>query len=108
MKNTTSYERYRAMCLPLILFWSFSFIIEVQAYPIKDKRSSHNTDIFRYIDVPKENSVEYIQKIITRAVADKNSVSIKGTQHSQGGHSYNKGGIILDLSGLNKIEFLLF
>lgn len=93
--------------LPIILILTCFFVVKVQALPVtRDTGSLHDTEIFGYEVIPREDSIEYIKKIINKAQDKKIHLTVKGTQHSQGGHSYSRGGIVLDLSNLNNIELL--
>lgn len=47
--------------------------------------------------------VDDIQKIVKEANKNKTHVSIAGLQHSQGGHSYYPGGVVLDMRAFNQI-----
>lgn len=44
-----------------------------------------------------------IQRIIKEANQNGSHISIAGLQHSQGGHTYYKDGIVLDISSFNRI-----
>ncbi|MFS0783118.1 FAD-binding protein [Bacillus sp. 1P06AnD] len=53
--------------------------------------------------VEKVNNRYEIQRIIKTANKDQQHVSIAGHQHSQGGHTYYKNGIVLDMAGMNRV-----
>lgn len=44
-----------------------------------------------------------LQQIVKEANEKKQHISIAGLQHSQGGHTYYKDGIVLDMRGFNRI-----
>ncbi|WP_341763698.1 FAD-binding oxidoreductase [Candidatus Tisiphia endosymbiont of Beris chalybata] len=91
----------------IILFLTCFLAINAQAVPAtRDTGSLHDTEISEYEIIPKEYSIEHIRKIIAKAKTTKAHISVKGTQHSQGGHSYSPQGIVLDLSHLNDIKLL--
>ncbi|WP_342278452.1 hypothetical protein [Candidatus Tisiphia endosymbiont of Myopa tessellatipennis] len=74
--------------LPIILILTCFFVVKVQALPVtRDTGSLHDTEIFGYEVIPREDSIEYIKKIINKAQDKKIHLTVKGTQHSQGGHS---------------------
>jgi FAD/FMN-containing dehydrogenase len=47
--------------------------------------------------------VEQLQAAVRDAKARKLKVSISGSRHSQGGHTYTAGGVVLDMRGFNRI-----
>ena len=49
------------------------------------------------------DSIEKIQNVIKRANKENLKVSMAGTKHSQGGHAFYDGALLLDMTGLNKI-----
>lgn len=66
------------------------------------------TDVARLIplevrQVDSVNSVAGIKKILAEAHEKNLKVSISGSKHSQGGHTYYQDGVVLDMSSYNKI-----
>lgn len=53
--------------------------------------------------VVKSTNREDLQKIVKQANQDGKHISIAGLQHSQGGHTYYKDGIVLDMRTFNKV-----
>ena len=49
------------------------------------------------------NKVEDLKKVLAEAHQKKLKVSISGSKHSQGGHTYYQDAIVLDMSSFNKI-----
>ena len=49
------------------------------------------------------DTIEKIQNVIKRANKENLKVSMSGTKHSQGGHAFFDGALLLDMTGLNKI-----
>jgi FAD/FMN-containing dehydrogenase len=47
--------------------------------------------------------VEQLQRIVRDAAAQRLKVSISGSRHSQGGHTYTAGGIVLDMRAFNRV-----
>lgn len=95
------------MIARIILFLTCFLVIKAQAVPItRDTGSLHDTEISEYVVIPKEESIEHIRKIIAKAKTNKTHISVQGTGHSQGGHSYSEKGVVLDLSNLNNIKIL--
>lgn len=53
--------------------------------------------------VVKGKEIESFRKAITEAKESNKKISIAGKQHSQGGHTYYKDAIVLDMTSYNKI-----
>ena len=53
--------------------------------------------------IENTNNRTELQKIVKQANEEGLPISIAGLQHSQGGHTYYKDGIVLDIKGLNRI-----
>ena len=49
------------------------------------------------------DSIEKIRNVIKRANKENLKVSMAGTKHSQGGHAFFDGALLLDMTGLNEI-----
>tara|TARA_Y100000590_G_scaffold216680_1_gene245438 strand:+ start:2990 stop:4462 length:1473 start_codon:yes stop_codon:yes gene_type:complete len=54
-------------------------------------------------EIVSADSIEKIQNVVKRANKENLKVSMSGTRHSQGGHAFYDGAILLDMTGLNKI-----
>ncbi|PEJ53617.1 FAD-binding oxidoreductase [Bacillus sp. AFS002410] len=54
--------------------------------------------------VVKGKEVEQLKKIVIDAKKQGKTVSIAGQRHSQGGHTYYKDGVVIDLKTFNKVE----
>jgi decaprenylphospho-beta-D-ribofuranose 2-oxidase len=48
-------------------------------------------------------SVEELQEAVQKAQREKLKVSIAGARHSQGGHIYYPGGVVLNMRGFNRV-----
>ncbi len=48
--------------------------------------------------------VEQLQSVVRDAAERGLTVSISGSRHSQGGHTYTEGGVVLDMRGSNRIR----
>lgn len=48
--------------------------------------------------------VEQLQSVVRDAAERGLKVSISGSRHSQGGHTYTEGGVVLDMRGFNRIR----
>jgi decaprenylphospho-beta-D-ribofuranose 2-oxidase len=48
--------------------------------------------------------VEQLRAVLRDAKARKLKVSISGSRHSQGGHTYTAGGVVLNMRGFNRIR----
>jgi len=53
--------------------------------------------------VIKTDDYRELQKIVKQANVQGQHISIAGLQHSQGGHTYYKDGIVLDMKSFNKV-----
>lgn len=53
--------------------------------------------------IESTRKVEDIQRIVQEASHNKETISIAGMQHSQGGQTLYPNGILLDMKGYNKI-----
>ncbi|HEU4681540.1 MAG TPA: FAD-binding oxidoreductase [Gemmatimonadales bacterium] len=49
-------------------------------------------------------AVEQLRTVLRDATARKLKVSISGSRHSQGGHTYTAGGVVLNMRGFNRIR----
>lgn len=58
----------------------------------------------RVARVDRAVSVEQLREIVRDANARGLDVSISGSRHSQGGHTYTEGGVVLDMRGFNRIR----
>ncbi len=54
------------------------------------------------VDVVRE--VEQLRSALAEARSQGLKVSISGSRHSQGGHTYTPGGLVLDMRGFNRIR----
>jgi FAD/FMN-containing dehydrogenase len=58
----------------------------------------------RVAGVSDVQQVEQLQAIVRDAKARKLKVSISGSRHSQGGHTYTAGGVVLNMRRFNRIR----
>lgn len=65
------------------------FYCWIDKRPTAIVRATNETDVARVIALARENGVE---------------LAVRSGGHSLAGHSMSEGGIVLDLSGMNKIE----
>ncbi|MFF2875454.1 FAD-dependent oxidoreductase [Gottfriedia sp. NPDC057991] len=54
--------------------------------------------------IVKGKEVDQLKKIVIDAKKQGKTVSIAGERHSQGGHTYYKDGVVIDLKTFNKVE----
>ena len=87
----------------LFVFLNFNY---VKALPIDDKSKLNLIETHQSVLIPKENSIEFLRSIIKTASDEHRVVSIKGVQHTQGGHSFSTHGIVIDLSKLNQMRMI--
>jgi decaprenylphospho-beta-D-ribofuranose 2-oxidase len=57
----------------------------------------------RVAEVDTVHQVEHLQAVVRDAKARGLKVSISGSRHSQGGHTYTAGGVVLNMRGFNRI-----
>lgn len=83
-------------------------VINFQAHGIKDTSASVSTKTPEIIMVPQQNSVQFMRSVIKMSTAQHRTISLRGTQHSQGGHTLNDDddGVVLDLSALNHMSMV--
>ncbi|MGI4851179.1 MAG: FAD-binding oxidoreductase [Janthinobacterium lividum] len=86
------------------LFWLS--ISCAHALSIDDKSHLNQTQVDQIIKVPQKDHLEFLKSIIKLAKLKKIPLSLKGTQHSQGGHSFFKDAWVLDLSSLNQMQMI--
>ncbi|WP_088104026.1 FAD-binding oxidoreductase [Halalkalibacter urbisdiaboli] len=53
--------------------------------------------------VIKAEAVTDLQKLVKDAIVNGRQISVAGLQHSQGGHTYYKDGVVLDMRTFNKV-----
>ena len=58
----------------------------------------------RVVGISDVQRVEQLQAVIRDAKTRKLKVSIAGSRHSQGGHTYTAGGLVLNMRGFNRIR----
>ena len=66
------------------------------------------TDVARLTSVRIErvdevHGLEELQSVVREAADQGLKVSISGSRHSQGGHTYIEGGVVLDMRGFNRV-----
>ena len=66
------------------------------------------TDVARLTSVRVErvdevHGLEELQSVVREAADRGLKVSISGSRHSQGGHTYIEGGVVLDMRGFNRV-----
>lgn len=54
--------------------------------------------------IVKGKEVEQLKKIVLDANSQHKTVSIAGQRHSQGGHTYYKDGVVIDMKTFNKVK----
>lgn len=81
-----------------------------------NKKSAHATndasnlnqtriDIIVKVANHADSAIFQIKNLIKLAIEQKKSISIAGAQHSMGGHTIYKNGILLDMKGFNEMKF---
>lgn len=103
--------RKKIIVVTLLIIMTIGFIIYLQ--PIEQRKyglskSALSTDYTGLLPtkierIEQANSVEQLQKIVQQANENGQKISIAGRQHSQGGHTYYKDGIVIDMKTFNKV-----
>ncbi|TFD95973.1 FAD-binding oxidoreductase [Jeotgalibacillus sp. R-1-5s-1] len=88
----------------IVVFWNIP--IEKREYGLS--QSNLTTDYTgllpeRIESVIRSENRLHLQKIVREANESGHHISIAGLQHSQGGHTYYKDGIVLDMRTFNKV-----
>ena len=91
----------------MILLYASSFVFSYSRI-LQSNDPLLITDVARIIPlkvhrVDTLNNVEDLKKVLAEAREKKLKISISGSKHSQGGHTYYQGAIVLDMSSFNKI-----
>lgn len=93
--------------LVIILLYAGSFVFSYSNI-LKSRDPLLITDVARLLPlkvhrVDTLNNVDDLKKVLAEARDKKLKVSISGSKHSQGGHTYYQDAIVLDMSSFNKI-----
>ena len=96
-----------ALLLVLTLYASTFVVSYGDLFRTPDPRMA--TDVARLAparveSVNRVREVEQLRAILLDAKARKLKVSISGSRHSQGGHTYTAGGVVLNMRGFNRIR----
>ncbi|MDX7255001.1 hypothetical protein, partial [Klebsiella pneumoniae] len=93
----------------LVFGFIFTFTLSMKAAFKEEKNDSlMMTDVSRLMPVKIDKSVkgkeiESFKQAINEAKASNKKIAIAGKQHSQGGHTYYKDAIVLDMTSYNEI-----
>lgn len=79
------------------------FSADLCAETVNDFSRLNPVEVTKVVDV---HSVEDINKAIVFAAKNNLNISISGKRNSQGGHTANKGGVVLNMNNYNKIVSL--
>lgn len=96
-----------AALLVLLGFYASSFVIDYDRY-LSPPDAKLRTDVARLesakvLRVDTVSQTEQLVDILKDAAAKHLKVSIAGSRHSQGGHTYVDGGVVLDMSRFTRI-----
>lgn len=100
---------YRCIFSPIIVFVCIVLLSNnYNAYGdiITDKGKLERCDVRVQLEVGKEAGVEGLRSILRFAEQNQLPVSIAGSRHSQGGHTFSKNGVVIDLSEWDEIKIL--
>ncbi|MEK3890176.1 FAD-binding oxidoreductase [Bacillus sp. FSL K6-3431] len=99
-------KRIVSVCIILfIVSYAIFFLFSIQK---KDQDELLMNDVGRLVpikvrEVVQGQETEQIQQILKEAKKKEMKISIAGKQHSQGGHTYFKDAIVLDMTTYNRI-----
>ena len=69
----------------------------------------HDVSRIEEVEIARLEHVEdvnQIQDLVKGAIESNLKISIAGARHSQGGHIYTDGGLVLDMTGFNKLLYI--
>ncbi|HJU73125.1 MAG TPA: FAD-binding oxidoreductase [Gemmatimonadaceae bacterium] len=58
----------------------------------------------RVHSVERAGDIGHLQRVVKDAISRGLKISISGSRHSQGGHTYTPGGVVLDMRGFNRVR----
>ncbi|MBS4198295.1 FAD-binding oxidoreductase [Bacillus sp. FJAT-49732] len=98
----------RNIIIFIVLFIVIYCLFFLFSFHHKEKDESLMSDVGRLVpikvkEVVKGLEVEEMKNLLQEAKEQNLKVSIAGKQHSQGGHTYYKDGIVLDMTTYNKV-----
>src|SRR5437867_1021954 len=112
MSRTSGFGRLAAglgaIALVVLLIYASTFVISYgELFHHQDPLV--RTDIARLAParvrrVDQVTHLEQLRAVLEEARQRKLKVSISGSRHSQGGHTYTAGGIVLNMRGFNRIR----
>jgi FAD/FMN-containing dehydrogenase len=95
-----------AVCLALLVYAS-TFVVSYADLLRRDdpllRTDYARLGAARVASVEPATSVEQLQAVLADAAARGLKVSIAGSRHSQGGHTYSAGGVVLDMRTFNRV-----
>jgi decaprenylphospho-beta-D-ribofuranose 2-oxidase len=99
-------KRLLVLLTCIIIYLSFFFLSTLNNKPIDDELVISDVSGLMPVKVKKivqENKTEDLVIIIKEAKEKDLKISIAGTRHSMGGHTYYKDAIVLDMTNYNQI-----
>ncbi|MCP5322556.1 MAG: FAD-binding oxidoreductase [Candidatus Paracaedibacteraceae bacterium] len=69
-----------------------------------DSSKLNKTSVTEIIRIQPGTMAEQLRKVLLKAASLKTSVTLKGSQHTQGGHTFIKNGILLDFQDCKHIK----
>jgi FAD/FMN-containing dehydrogenase len=73
---------------------------------ITDKSGLNQTEIQALIALSPDQNLATLKNILKSAQAKKKTISLRGTQHTQGGHTFYPDGIVVDLANWRQMQLL--
>ncbi len=97
-----------AAALVALIFYASTFVVSYEDL-LRTDNPLLRTDVARLAPALVERvedvlTVEQIQAVVREARERGFKVSISGSRHSQGGHTYIEGGVVLNMRGFNRIR----
>jgi len=95
------------LALAAVLTWvsTYTFSYDRILRPVPSGVMLDNAQIYPrpILRVENASTEAELQEIVRKAAAEGLKVSIAGSQHSQGGHTYTEGGVVLNMRSFKKI-----
>ena len=93
--------------LALFLFWLSTFVVEYDRWFAKSDPLVR-ADVARLLPakvgrVERVRDLEQLRGLLKEAKERKLKVAIAGSRHSQGGHTWTDGGLVLDMKGFDRM-----
>ncbi len=99
-------KKYLVLLICIIIYLSFFFLSTINNKPVDNNLVVTDVSGLMPVKVKKivqEKKTEELVSIVKEAKEKDLKISIAGTRHSMGGHTYYKDAIVLDMTNYNQI-----